>query len=156
MTTDGGQVIEQVKAAFHETKAPPAAALMNGHCEECIETSWAFSQKRWDDLASEVGTYEETSLLTPEAWCYYLPTIMIWCIRDTTIVDVLLDNTVLQLTPPADPKDGWFEKRRGGFTSHQRRSIVAFLEWCRERWSGLSSDDTMAAREFWGTERQER
>ena len=93
MTVDGGQLIEQIKDAFRGVDPPAASALMNNHCEECIETSWAFSQKRWEDLAADVGSYQETALLTPDAWRYYLPTIMIWCLRDTEIVDALVDNT---------------------------------------------------------------
>ena len=147
MTVDGDQLIEQIKATFRGVEPPPASTLMNSHCEECIETSWAFSQKRWEDLANDVGSYQETALLTPEAWRYYLPTIMIWCLRDTKIVDALVDNTVHQLTPPSEPDKKWFEQRNRGFTGSQRRAIVIFLEWCREQWSAF--DPAQNAQKYW-------
>lgn len=147
MTVDGGQLIEQIKDAFRGVDPPAASALMNNHCEECIETSWAFSQKRWDDLAADVGSYQETALLTPDAWRYYLPTIMIWCLRDAEIVDALVDNTAYQLMPPSAPQKEWFERRSHGFTDGQRRAIASFLTWCHEQWSVF--DPAREAHAYW-------
>jgi hypothetical protein len=147
MPVDSGQLIGEIKDAFRGTEPPSAAALMNNHCEECAETSWAFSQKGWEDLASDVGSYQETALLTPDAWRYYLPTIMIWCLRDTDVVDALVDNTANQLTPPSVPYTEWFERRRHGFTDSQRRVIASFLEWCYEQWS--AHDPSREAHTYW-------
>jgi hypothetical protein len=147
MTVDRGQLIDQIKEAFRGREPPSASSLMNSHCEECVETSWAFSKKRWDELADDVGSYQETALLTAEAWRYYLPTIMIWCLRDTEIVHALVDNTVYQLTPPSAPEKERFVQRNHGFTDRQRKTIVAFLEWCRAQWSAY--DPAQQAHAFW-------
>jgi hypothetical protein len=156
---DAREVVELVTAAFRETTVPPADLLLNQHCCECLETSEAFAGKPWTDISLEqllVG--RETALLTPEAWRYYLPAVILWCVRAPDVVDVIQDNLVYQLTPPTEDGGvpGWFEPRARGFDAAQRHAIVAYLEWSRERleasWTrfgGTPPDDIYRALEFW-------
>jgi hypothetical protein len=76
----------------------------------------------------------ETALLTAAAWRYYVPALMIWCIRAPETVDVIQDNLVYQLEPPAEGRGvpEWFEERAIGFSEAQRAAIVAYLDWYRE------------------------
>ena len=86
----------------------------------------------------------ETALLTAAAWRYYLPALMTWCIRAPDAVDVLQDNLVYQLEPPAESRGvpEWFEERATGFSDAQRTAILAYLHWYREReearWAGAA------------------
>lgn len=158
---DAQQVVDQVRAAFSDVLRPAADALMNHHCCECLETSSAFGGKPWADISlDDLLAGRETALLTAEAWRYYLPAMIIWCIRAPEAVDVLQDNLVFQLEPRSDTDDPplreWFAQRAVGFNQEQRSAIVAYLEWYRSReeaaWAaagGTPPDHVYRALEFW-------
>jgi hypothetical protein len=154
------QIIEQITTAFSSTSLPQAEALVNHHCCECYETSAAFGGKPWAEISlEEVLAGRETALLTAEAWRYYLPAVMIWCIRAPEAMDVMQDNLVYQLEPPGAEGGSvreWFEQRSAGFTLEQRQAIVAYLQWYREReereWAAVGAEPPQhvyKALEFW-------
>jgi len=125
-------------AAFDAVPQPPREALINTHCEECLETSEALAGKPWQAITlDDLLRGRETALLTPAAWRYYLPAMIRWCVRDPHAVDVLLDNLVYALEPPqpeAYPgQRQYFEARATGFDARQREAIVAYLEWYRAK-----------------------
>jgi hypothetical protein len=133
---DPDVVIRQISAAFASVPLPEPALLHNPHCCECEETSNASGGRPWTAIALEdVLRGREVALLSAAAWRYYLPALMIWCIRAPEAVDVLQDNLVHQLEPPDDGRGvpEWFAQRAPGFSPAQREAIVAYLEWYRER-----------------------
>jgi hypothetical protein len=154
-------VIRAIGDAFSGRALPAAAALVNDHCEECIETYRGFWSHphtfvTWQEAARRPGSRIEAALLSVEAWQYYLPALMIWCVRDTDQVDALVDSLVHELTPPAPSNTEWFGPRSVGFTSDQRNAIAQFLEWYRERenaeWASLGReppDDAADAIRYW-------
>lgn len=134
--SDTEAIIEQIRDAFLDVEQPSRDALFNNHCCECAEVSEAYAGKRWTDISlDDVLRGRETALLSASAWRYYLPALMIWVIRAPDEVDVLLDNLVYQLEPPADGRGvpEWFRERAVGFSARQRLAIVAYLNWYRER-----------------------
>jgi hypothetical protein len=140
---DTEEAIRQIEAAFADVPYPGREALFNNHCCECAEVSACYAGKRWTEIAlTDVLAGRETSLLSPAAWRYYLPAVMIWCIRAPDTVDVIQDNLVYQLEPPDDQRGvpEWFNERARGFSREQRSAIVAYLDWYRERdetrWDG--------------------
>ena len=144
---DADDIIRQITDAFAETVQPASEALVNNHCCECAEVSAIYAPKRWMDVSlDDVLRGRETALLSAAAWRYYLPAFMIWAIREPHAVDVLQDNLVYQLEPPADGRGvpEWFDERAQGFTVPQRRAIVAYLEWYRARdeatWARLGTE----------------
>ena len=153
-------VVEQVKAAFADVATPPRESLINNHCCECLETSEAFGGKAWQDITLEnLLAGRETALLTSAAWRYYLPAVITWCVRAPEAVDVIQDNLVYQLAPPATETEWareWFEPRASGFSQEQRKAITAYLEWYRDReaaeWATLGTEPpghVYRALEFW-------
>ncbi len=154
------QIVDEVSAAFADVTQPAADLLMNHHCCECLETSSAFAGKPWTEISlDDLLAGRETALLTVAAWRYYLPAMITWSVRAPDTVDVIQDNLVYQLEPP-HPEGGsvreWFEPRSRGFTEEQRRAIVAYLEWYRDRidahWAragGESPRHVHRALEFW-------
>jgi len=133
---DTEEAIRQIEAAFADVPYPGREALSNDHCCECAEVSATYAGKRWTEIAlADVLAGRETSLLSPAAWRYYLPALMIWCIRAPDIVDVIQDNLVYQLEPPDDRRGvpEWFNERAGGFSREQRSAILAYLDWYRRR-----------------------
>jgi len=140
---DAEETIREIEAAFAEVPYPGREALFNDHCCECAEVSASYAGKRWTEIAlADVLAGRETSLLSPAAWRYYLPALMIWCIRAPDAVDVMQDNLVYQLEPPDDQRGvpEWFNERARGFSRAQRSAIVAYLDWYRKRdearWDG--------------------
>ena len=136
MGRDVEHIIQDIRDAFADTEQPPRAALFNNHCPECVAVSAAYAGKPWADITlDDVVRGLETSLLSASAWRYYLPALLIWTIRAPETVDALQDNLVYQLEPPAAGRGvpEWFNERAHGFSIQQRRAIVAFLDWYRER-----------------------
>lgn len=155
------RVVRAIEKAFERSHLPPAGDLIKDHCDECIETYREFwselhSFVSWREAAGRPGHCLEAALLTADAWRYYLPALIVWCVRDTTKVGALVENLVHQLTPPA-PSDGeWFGARSVGFTAEQRSAIATFLEWYRAKeeaeWAsigGESPDDAADAIRYW-------
>jgi hypothetical protein len=128
-------VIQAVRAAFTGVPLPPAESLKNDRCQEHTETWQRFLDGSagfmpWEAAAAMPGRAIETSLLTIPAWRYYLPALLIWCVRDAATVDVLLDNVAHTLSRRSDNR---FEARSRGFSRDQRESVALFLEWYQDR-----------------------
>lgn len=140
---DAEAIVEQITAAFAGTEPPGREALFNNHCCECAEVSGAFAGRLWTEITLQhLLEGRETALLTAAAWRYYLPAMMVWCVREPDAVDVIQDNLVYQLEPPGDDYGvpEWFNERAAGFSDEQRAAIAAYLDWYRERdearWGG--------------------
>lgn len=129
-------IVNRIEDAFAGVEYPGREALVNNHCCECADVSAAFAHKRWTEITlHDLLAGRETALLNAAAWRYYLPAVMIWCVREPEAVDVIQDNLVYQLEPPGDGRGipEWFDERTAGFSPAQRASIVAFLELYRAR-----------------------
>jgi len=148
-------LLRRIESAFADVPQPPPDLLYNTHCIECREVSDFFAVRPWQAVAVLTGRIIGTPLLTAEAWRYYLPAILIWCVRDTAAADVLVENTVSQLTPPADGESRWFTPRCQGFNVLQCNAIVAFLDWYRATLDELAGQDPepvgglSSARAYW-------
>jgi hypothetical protein len=132
---DTEDVVRQIMAAFAGSPYPGREALMNDHCCECADISASYAARRWTDIALEdVLAGRETALLTPAAWRYYLPAVMICCLRAPDAVDVIQDDLVAQLEPPDEHRGvpEWFALRATGFSPQQRSAIAAYLGWYRD------------------------
>ena len=161
--TNAQDVIDEVHAAFQGVPLPSKDALWNNHCCECSEISAAFGARPWQEISlDDLLSGRETALLSEAAWRYYLPSMIIWSIRATEAVDVIQDNLVYQLSPPATQEEWawkWFKPRARGFNREQRQAVVAFLNWYHERqvenWAGLGAappDHVVRALAFWRSE----
>ena len=161
MTRHPQDVIDSVQAAFRDVPLPPGNALWNDHCCECAETSAAYGARPWTEISLEdLLAGRETALLSETAWRYYLPSMMIWCVRAPEIVDVIQDNLVFQLAPPETQEEWawkWFGPRASGFSGAQRQAIAAFIQWHKERQEanragpGGVPDHVERALAFWGS-----
>ena len=153
-------IVEQIRAAFAGAEYPGREALFNRHCCECAEVSDAFAGRPWTEITLQhLLEGRETALLTAAAWRYYLPAMMIWCVREPEAVDVIQDNLVYQLEPPGDDSGvpEWFNERATGFSDEQRAAIAAYLDWYRERdearWAGAKQPPNAArALAHWTTD----
>jgi hypothetical protein len=135
---DAEAVLAAVAAAFPSEAVPARDVLLNRHCCECIEVSEAFGYKPWPAITlDDLRAGGETALLTAAAWRYYLPAVITWCVRSPEAVGVIQDNLVFQLEPPEPAAEAarhqWFRERAEGFSEPQRRAVLGYLDWYRER-----------------------
>ncbi len=128
-------IVEQVASAFPSAPVPSREDLFNDHCEECMAVSNAYGGRPWPEISlQDLWAGSATALLTPTAWRYYLPAMISWCVRDPESAGVVVDWLVYQFTPPKEGEaDQWFRERTDGFTDAQRKAIVAYLVWYRDR-----------------------
>lgn len=141
----GQDVIDAVRTAFAGLPVPSRDAMTNDHCEECVETWQSFCDASgeflsWEAISLREGRALPLSLLAPPAWRYYLPALIIWCVRDSGKVDVLGDDLPHTLSRCSVPG---FDERVRAFTLAQREAIALFLEWRQDvqRAEGWSSSD---------------
>jgi hypothetical protein len=66
------------------------------------------------------------SLLTPAAFRYYVPALMLACIENPRELDVLPDSLIGSLSPPNEKATGFFAER-SSFAGAQAGAILAFL-----------------------------
>jgi hypothetical protein len=154
---DGQDVIRAIAEAFEQVDFPAAAELVNDHCDECIETYRVFWSRpltfmTWQEAASRPGSHTAAALLSVAAWRYYLPAMIVWCLRDTEDLYDFDSILVYQLTPRG-PSKKWFEPRSVGFSVEQRRAITGFLEWYwakeAEQAPSSGADEVAEAIRYW-------
>ncbi len=130
---DADDIIQLISRAFAETPQPGAEALFNDHCCECVEVSAAYGGKRWMDISLEdILAGRETALLTAAAWRYYLPALMIWCMRAPDAVDVVQDNRCTSLNRRPKAAACQSGSRSARLDSLKRSGRQSWPIWSRE------------------------
>jgi hypothetical protein len=81
---------------------------------------------------------------------------MTWCIQNPDEVDVIQDNLLYQLEPPAEGRGvpEWFAERATGFSAEQRAAVATYLRWYRDyatgRWGAVDPPgDIETALAYW-------
>jgi hypothetical protein len=118
-----------IRTAFASTDEPPLSELENNHCPECQATAARFAGRRWDQIS--VATHlanprPSIALLTPAAFRYYAPALMLGCIEAPLELDVMPDELIGSLSPPNAKLTGDTVERLN-FTAAQAAAILAFL-----------------------------
>jgi hypothetical protein len=125
-----------IRTAFAATAEPDRAEVQNDHCPECQETAGRFAGRRWEEITvATLLLYPKPSvaLLTPSAFRYYLPALMLRCIEAHRALDVLPDEIVGDLSPPNAKTAGRVDERSRDFSAAQVAAILAFLRVCEMR-----------------------
>jgi len=88
--------------------------------------------RRWVDVSihdwSMTGMHLSTiiSCMSPEAFIYYLPSILLGSIKDASYLDWGIE-AVLPANQKHIPRGSWWYEFFGGTTSAQKKAICAFL-----------------------------
>jgi hypothetical protein len=146
-------VIALIEQAFADTEYPEGAKITNcswQNCDECAEIAREFEGRTWKTLTDVafLRRYEAAlALMTPEAFRYYLPAFMRAAVIDPKTADVILDGLEfnLSLERGASFDEEWlvqfgytrtdYQLRRiSGFTSDQKKTIRAYLEFHYHRY----------------------
>jgi hypothetical protein len=136
-----------IRAAFAAIRPDPAE-VRNEHCPECLETSARFAGERWEDITVATllrAPRPSVSLLTPAAFRYYLPALMLGCIEAPLELDVMPDEVIGSLSPPNARATGWMDERLRDFTPAQAAAILSFLLVfeMREKIENAPSEETL-------------
>jgi hypothetical protein len=137
-----------IRVAFADTVVPGPAEVRNDHCPECQETAGRFAGRRWEEITVDtLLLYPKPSigLLTPGAFRYYLPALMLRCIEAHRALDVLPDAVVAAISPPRAKATSRVEEELRDFTAAQVVAILAFLRVCemREKLESGASEETL-------------
>src|SRR5688572_5049835 len=93
--------IAEIEAAFPVDPVPPVDAVTNDHCPECTEIAGRFFGKQWSQImVSDLSGNPGPSLLTPAAFRYYLPAMMLRSMESPRELDCLPAALVGALSPP--------------------------------------------------------
>jgi hypothetical protein len=133
-----------IRTAFASSEEPSPSQVENNHCPECQETAARFAGRPWDQIsvATLLNPRPSIGLLTPAAFKYHVPALMLACIEAPHELDVLPDSLIASLSPPDAMATGDAAERLN-FTAAQSGAIVAFLRVFELRQridSGLAED----------------
>jgi hypothetical protein len=120
--------IAAIEAAFPLDPVPEVDDVRNDHCPECAELAARFSGKRWDEIAlADLARNPSASLLTPVAFRYYLPAMMLRSMEDPRALDTFPYSLVSELSPPGGKPSPDRLATYAGLTTDQATAIIAFL-----------------------------
>ena len=128
---------DKVRRAFGSAVYPGDENLVTGSDPECFEIAAALRGREWSSVSPTLvrECAEALPLLTPAAFCYYLPAYLLACIDAREQIDVAWDSVIFNLTP-SPARESWqrrFRIRTDGFTALQAEAITAVLELMEER-----------------------
>lgn len=137
MRTD--EIKDRIRAAF---PAVPFDGIVTGcECDECTDIRLKLQGKQWDEISEQfIDLTCSPVLLTPEAFCAFLPSYMVRALdladqRDNNVVEF----TVYSLSPgdgegPHDPGEvEWRQKRARLMNREQIEAVRWFLLFIAEK-----------------------
>lgn len=100
-------VLEKIASSFEKMPYPGDLNIVydnSGYHLECVEIQNIFANKHWNELTLETLLAQNSALafMTPQAFRFYLPAYLSIVIREFEEADVLIDNTVFDLTLPVE------------------------------------------------------
>lgn len=160
MVTEREERIEAIKdgirEAFATADAAPPERIVSHDCWECRRIQRRFQGKRWRDVPlASLASEDPLTLLTPEAFCFYLPAFMLAAL-DHHDKGGLVSCTIFCLTP-SEPSEGpemmeWFLERVEILRPAQRERITQFLTVLRNDYADgddITQEEIDEALTFW-------
>ncbi len=134
---------EAIQTAFAEVPYPGDNNITRCpyHCRPCQEITDYFKGKGWEGHAVEDLRDHHTalSLITAEAFHYFLPAFMLASLESYNSTDILPDSIRFHFEFDLDHRDH-FLVRMTKFSDEQRRVIIEFLRYMEIQGAGSSED----------------
>ncbi len=134
---------ERIKTAFAEVLYPGDNNITRCpyRCRPCQEIADYFKGKTWEGHGVEDLRDHHTalSLLTPEAFHYFLPAFMLASLESYDKTDILPDSIRFHFEFNLDHRDH-FLVRLTKFSEEQRKVITEFLRYMETKGAGSSED----------------
>ena len=166
-----------IETAFAEVAYPgdDAITISSCPCTECEDTREFFRGKHWQEIADAQKLMQYCwgglSILSPQAWHFYLPTYLIIGI-DGDVEDYEDIENYLQMCPTEEARETlicnlsplgrtghrvkWFEERVALLSEEQRKCLEVYtaqvyasgvIEWADEIWP--TAEEWKAVADFW-------
>ena len=150
MDMDIEQVREEINAAFANLPVPAPRTLTRDR-KGAAKIRKEFANKNWQSIPPEffVKGWSSFYYLSPEAYRYYLPALLLAGLQDT-LEDSGLTHSVLWVLRPSfgalyyDGEDRDLRVKQSAFTPAQYRAVCAFLGLMFDRnphWRHLAAQD---------------
>jgi hypothetical protein len=123
----------EIRAAFAGTAHPGEGQIAPHDCDECAELRSAFTTVRWDAMPHALieANASALTLLSPEAFAYFLPGYLLYALRHLTWQSAPSEMTIYALGSKAKHSgalEDWERERLKPLTAEQARVIDRFLE----------------------------
>jgi hypothetical protein len=137
------ELAELIEESFRDIPYPGDSSLVvirNEFDLERREILEAFAGKHWTTLRLGFLRYHHQSIFffTPAAYRFYLPAYLLVSVLSYDKAGNIPGSVVFSLTAPEEPGPDMdrFLSRMGGFTTTQKSTIAAFLEFLLAEHSG--------------------
>lgn len=144
---------KRINQSFLDVPKPNVVFIAPHPCEECSEICQAFAPFEFQNIPDEVimRHYDLLPLLSPLSLHHYLPAYLLYALKhpESEVFEFLL----YQLGPSKQDRSnmgGYDQERVARFTTEQRLTILAFLDWASETEEGKWHDEHLQnAYEIW-------
>jgi hypothetical protein len=128
---DQTEIREKIRAAFPALRF--LGTISNCPCDECEELRIELRGKAWDEVPTSFIDWTcSPTLLTPEAFCAFLPAYMLRGLDDPTAKRPVADFTLYCLVPTSDAGAERAPQRAALMTQDQRKAVRAYIEYLRD------------------------
>ena len=128
-------LVDQIANCFPTQPLPAETLITNcGYgrgCLECSEIAAFFAGKRWDQISPEEyhSQYTATSLMTQEAFNYFMPGWMTVSILDSATADVIPDNLIYAMAGQSESYTQRIHSFYERLSLRQLHCVSQFIEW---------------------------
>jgi hypothetical protein len=131
---EAAQLLKAIHAAFGTLPVPPARSLLSYADSSAQAFRTELAGKRWQDLSASFWTkrWACCCYLSPEAYRYYLPSLLVAALQEFPSDDGLVSSVVFHLRPDFHPlyyqgEDSVLRARLSILSTDQYRAVSAFL-----------------------------
>jgi len=136
----------EIMAAFKDTGFPGKDHLLHKNGIDNMDIIDFYDQTDWRQISNSFVEYNNSlGPLSPEAFQFYLPRYLIYCLENYGAEQIVIDNTIYSLTPETNELRESRLSKLDKLTPQQKKDIFGFLDKnaIDDMISGLASDDGM-------------
>ena len=128
-------LVEQIANSFPTQPLPAETLITNcsygGGCDECSEIADFFAGKRWDQISPHEyhSQHSATSLMTQEAFNYFMPGWMTVSILDHATADVIPENLIHTMGGQSEYCTQRIHSFYRTLSLRQLQCVSQFIEW---------------------------
>ena len=126
-------IVETIERAFGNVERPPNEAFIHPESIDYGDIEPLFEFGSWRDMSDDEveGLYASLSFMSAEAFRYFIPAYLLYCVRNPESPAAVIDSTVWSFLPELFEENlhPYIKSRWVLFDDAQRDAIAAFLEF---------------------------